>query len=330
MISRRFATIPSFAANCRNPVSKKSQKSEQLSDFLSPRYWPTWMAFGFIWLIAQLPFSMQMTVGRGLGLLSFRFARERRRICEINIALCFPTLSKVEQARLVRDTFISNGIGVMEVGLAWCRSPQSFKNRVSVSGLDTLEKASAQGKGVLLVCAHFTTLEFAGSLLSLHHPMDVTYRPHKNPLFETLMFRARQRLYGAVIERGDVRQALRSLKQGHTVWYAPDQDYGRKHSVFVKFFGVEAATITATSRCASFNDSAVVFFSHYRNADDSGYHLDFSEPLSDYPCGDENEDAQRINDIIETAIRKHPEQYLWLHKRFKTQAQGLSPYKNQL
>ena len=328
MIQRRFATITLFIAYHWQPVSKKSEKSDRLSDFLGPRYWPTWLAFGVIWLTAQLPFAAQMALGRGLGIISFHFAKARRRICETNIALCFPELDAQAQAQLVKQTFISNGIGVMEVGLAWCRSPHSFADRVKVNGLESLQNAAAQGKGVLLVCAHFTTLEFAGSLLSLFHPMDVTYRPHKNPLFETLMFRSRQRLYGAVIERGDVRQALRSLKQGHTVWYAPDQDYGRRHSVFVNFFGVEAATITATSRFASFNDSAVVFFSHYRNESDTGYQLDFSEPLQNYPCGNEEQDAQRINDIIESAIRKHPEQYLWLHKRFKTQAQGLSPYKS--
>lgn len=309
-------------------MSKKSLKSERLSDFLSPRYWPTWLGYGVIWLAAQLPFPAQMQIGKALGWLSFYLARERRHICETNIALCFPELSREQQARLVRETFTSNGIGVMEVGLAWCRKPQSFRKRVSVTGLENLQRAAADGKGVLLVCAHFTTLEFAGSLLSLFHEMDVTYRPHKNPLFESLMFRARQRWYGAVIERGDVRAALRSLQHGHTLWYAPDQDYGRKHSVFAKFFGVEAASITATSRFASFNDSSVIFFSHYRNADDSGYHLDFSPALENYPCGDETVDAQRINDVIETAIRKHPEQYLWLHKRFKTQPEGLlSPYK---
>ena len=312
-------------------MSKKSLKSERLSDFLSPRYWPTWLGFGVIWLAAQLPFPAQMQIGKALGWLSFHFARERRHICQTNIALCFPELTPGRQRQLVRDTFISNGIGVMEVGLAWCREPQSFRKRVRVSGLENLQRAAEGGKGVLLVCAHFTTLEFAGCLLSLFHKMDVTYRPHKNPLFETLMFRARQRWYGAVIERGDVRAALRCLQQGHTVWYAPDQDYGRKHSVFVKFFGVEAATITATSRFASFNASEVVFFSHYRNEDDSGYHLEFSPALEQYPCGDESIDAQRINDVIEQAIRKHPEQYLWLHKRFKTQPIGVtSPYKNNV
>lgn len=311
-------------------MSKKSSKSERLNDFLSPRFWPTWLGFGTIWLAAQLPFTMQMWIGKALGWLSFHLARERRHICQTNIALCFPELSREQQVRLVRDTFTSNGIGVMEVGLAWCRKPQSFRKRVTVTGLENLQRAAESGRGVLLVCAHFTTLEFAGSLLSLFHKMDVTYRPHKNPLFETLMYRARQRWYGAVIERGDVRSALRSLQQGHTLWYAPDQDYGRKHSVFAKFFGVEAATITATGRFATFNDSAVVFFSHYRNAGDSGYSLEFSPALVGYPSGDETVDAQRINDVIEQAIRKHPEQYLWLHKRFKTQAQGMTnPYKKK-
>jgi KDO2-lipid IV(A) lauroyltransferase len=312
------------------PVKAKSpDTTASLTDFLAPRYWLTWFGFGFIWLAAQLPFALQMQIGKGIGILSYHLARERRRICAINIGLCFPELDAAQQARLVRDTFISNGIGVMEVGMAWCRKPLSFRNRVTVSGLDRLEAASARGKGVLLVCAHFSTLEFAGSLLSLFHPMDVTYRGHKNQLFETLMTRSRQRLYRAVIERRDVRQALRSLKTGHTLWYAPDQDYGPKHSVFVKFFGVPAATITATTRFASLNNSAVVFFSHYRKADNSGYHLDLSEALSDYPTGDEAADASRINGIIEAAIRKHPEQYIWLHKRFKTQAAGksASPYR---
>jgi KDO2-lipid IV(A) lauroyltransferase len=310
-------------------VSKKSQKSDTLTPFLGPRYWPTWLGFACIWLLAQTPFFVQIRIGQALGWISYWLAHERRRICRININLCFPELSAPKRKKLVKDTFISNGIGIMEIGMAWCRRPQDFRDRVSVSGLDNLQEASEKGKGVLLVCAHFTTLEFAGSLLSLFHKMDVTYRPHKNALFETLMFRSRQRLYGEVIDRGDVRLALKRLKQGATVWYAPDQDYGAKHSVFVSFFGVKAATITATSRFASFNDSEVIFFSHYRSADNGRYHLDFSTPLADYPSGDERQDAARINQIIEEAVKEHPEQYLWLHKRFKTQPGGKedSPYR---
>ena len=212
-----------------------------------------------MWLLAHLPFRLQMRIGAIIGHCSFYLARERRRICEINIALCFPELSTAQQATLVRDTFVSTGIGVIEIGLAWCRNPHSFKDRVTVSGLEHLQHAQDKGKGTLLLCAHFSTLELAGTLLSLFHSMDITYRRHKNPLFERVMTASRKKHFEAVIERKNVRQALKRLKLGRTLWYAPDQDYGAKHSVYAKFFGVTAATITATSKFASFNN-----IYHYR------------------------------------------------------------------
>jgi len=156
----------------------------------------------------------------------------------------------------------------------------------------------------------------------------VTYRPNKNPLFQAAMFNGRIRHFRHVYDRKDVRGAMRSLKGGRILWYAPDQDYGARHSVFVPFFGVQAATITATARFAKVNDSAVLFYSHYRNDDNSGYHLDFAPALKDFPTGDAQADARTTNKLVEQAIRKQPDQYLWLHKRFKTQADGPSarPY----
>ncbi|MCB1671429.1 MAG: LpxL/LpxP family Kdo(2)-lipid IV(A) lauroyl/palmitoleoyl acyltransferase [Gammaproteobacteria bacterium] len=309
-------------------MSSTSSDRTPLSRFYAPRYWPTWLGLWTLWLLAHLPFPLQIQLGKAIGYLSYLFARERREICRINLQLCFPELSESERHGLLRRTFLSNGIGVMEAAMSWCRNPGDFRDRVTLSGLENLRQARAEGRGVLLVCAHFTTLEFAGALLSLFEKMDVTYRKHNNPLFEAVMSNSRKRFYPAVIERENVRDAYRSLQQGHILWYAPDQDYGLRHSVFVPFFGVQAATITATARFARINDSAVVFFSHYRLADNSGYHLEFSQPLEDYPSGDEEADAARINQIIEQAIRRHPEQYLWLHKRFKTQAAGkfASPY----
>jgi KDO2-lipid IV(A) lauroyltransferase len=254
-----------------------------------------------MWLAAHLPYPLQIHIGRGLGLLSYYFARSRRHICEVNLRLCFPELTEQEHKKLVRKTFRSNGIGLIEVAIAWFRDPEDYRSRTTVTGLENLEAAIAEGKGVLLLCAHFSSLEMGGFLFNLVGDMDVTYRPNKNLLFQAAMFNGRIRHFRHVYDRKDVRGAMRSLKAARILWYAPDQDYGAKHSVFVPFFGVQAATITATARFAKVNDSAVVFYSHYRNED---------------------------NDLVEQAIRKQPDQYLWLHKRFKTQAAGPSarPY----
>ncbi|NKB34583.1 MAG: LpxL/LpxP family Kdo(2)-lipid IV(A) lauroyl/palmitoleoyl acyltransferase [Pseudomonadales bacterium] len=305
-----------------------SPQYRSLRGYLSPRYWPTWIALGLMKLVAHLPFPVQMFAGKVLGIASYHIARQRRHICEVNLRLCFPELSDEERKKLVRKTFVSNGIGLIEIAIAWHREPEEYRNRVTTSGLENLEEALAKGKGVLLLCAHFTTIEFCAFLFSLSYKMDVTYRGNKNPLFDAAMWNGRVRHYPAVHDRKDIRGAMRSLKQGHILWYAPDQDYGAKHSVFVPFFGNQAATITATSRFAGFNDSAVVFYSHYRNKDNTGYHLNFSPALENYPTGDQEQDAITINEIVEEAIRKQPDQYLWLHKRFKTQAAGKSarPY----
>jgi len=303
-------------------VPEDSKKTTPLRQFIAPRYWPTWLALALMWSVAQLPFPVQIRIGQLLGLVTFNFARARRHVCEVNLRLCFPELGEEQRRQLVKKTFISNGIGLIEVAISWFRDPEDYRHRTTVSGMENLEAALAEGRGVLLLCAHFTTLEFGGFLLSLFQQMDVTYRPNKNPLFQAAMFRGRKRHYANVFDRKDVRGAMRSLKAGRILWYAPDQDYGAKYSVFVPFFGNQAATITATSRFAKVNNSAVVFFSHYRNEDNSGYHLAFSPALEAYPSGDDETDATAINRLIEAAIRKQPDQYLWLHKRFKTQAAG--------
>lgn len=275
-----------------------------------------------MWSAAQLPFSLQMRIGQGLGWLSYHLARQRRHICEVNLRLCFPELSEEEKQALVKKTFIANGMGLIEIAICWYRNVEDYRDRLTVTGLEHLDKARAKGRGVLLLCAHFSTLELGGCLTNLVCPMDVTYRPNKNPLFQAAMLKGRKRHFERVLEREDVRGAMRSLKQGRVLWYAPDQDYGARHSVFVPFFGNEAATITATSRFARFNNSAVLFYRHYRNADNSGYHLEFGPELENFPSDDDVADARRINTLVEEAIRKNPDQYLWLHKRFKTQAAG--------
>lgn len=288
----------------------------------APRHWHLWCAVGVAWVVAHLPLPAQFALGRALGALFYRFGHARRHVAETNLGLCFPLLDAVQRDDLVRAVFRSVGIGAVETAMAWFRDPARYRGRVDVEGLEHLVAASKAGHGVLLVGAHFTTLDFAGALLSLFADIDVVYRCNANPVVEWLMLHGRERMFGAVIERGDPRRMLERLDAGRTVWYAPDQDYGRKVSVFAPFFGVPAATITATARLARRNGSPVLFFSHFRNERTRRWRLEISPVIEGFPSGDDVADATRLNAIVERAIRRDPAQYLWLHRRFKTRPPG--------
>lgn len=291
----------------------------------SPRYWPTWLGCAVLWCIVRLPFVLQLATGRLLGLLVYVFAAERRRIARINLELCFPQLTAGERRRLVARHFSALGIAVIEIALGWWGSERRLRRLVRIDGLEFLQDALQQGKGVLLLSAHFTTLEIGGRLLSLYAPFHVLYRPHKNPVIDHLMTRARTRLYEKAIERGDLHAMLASLRQNHAVWYAPDQDFGADNSLFVPFFGVPAATLTATARLARVSGARVVPFFPSRLPGARGYQLTLYPALEDFPGESIESDTARAVQLIEARIRKHPEQYVWVHRRFKTRPPGSQP-----
>ena len=292
------------------------------TSFLHPRYWPTWGSIGLMRLSAWLPWRVKLAVGKTIGLLAWRFAKRRRHITETNLRLAFPELGETPRARLVRDTFVANGIGIVETATGWCRDPEHLRHRVTFKGEEHMRRAMAQGKGALIIGIHFSTLDLGGALHSLFFPADVVYRPHDNALFERFMTRARSRIFGKAINRYDLRGVVRRIKAGHAVWYSPDQDFGREASVFAPFFGVEAATIKLTAKIARMTDAPVMPLIFHRNPDDRTYTLEYLPALVNFPSGDEVADAARVNAVIEAAIRRHPEQYLWLHRRFKTRPRG--------
>ena len=221
----------------------------------------------------------------------------------------------------MRRVFTSTGIGAVETAIAWFGDIERYRGRVTLDGLEALTAAQQRGRGVMLIGAHFATLDLAGALLSQAVELDVIYRYNKNPVIERAMRHGRERRFNGVIERSDTRTVLTRLKEGRTVWYAADQDYGRKVSLFAPFFGVPAATITATARFARFNASPAVFISHFRNVQTRTWSLHLRE-IDAFPSGDDAEDARRINAVIECEIRRQPDQYLWLHRRFKTRPVG--------
>ncbi|GGY50569.1 lipid A biosynthesis lauroyltransferase [Bacterioplanes sanyensis] len=282
-----------------------------------PKHWPTWLGIGLLNLMTRLPFKTQLWVGRHIGLLLHRVGKQRRHIAEVNIQLCFPEKTQAERQALVRQIFIDNGIGLMETMMAWFRQPDYLLSRTDFHGFEQVTEQLQQGRGVMLLGAHYSMLDLAGALVSNVQPVNVSYRPQDNPVMNYVMERGRARLYDRCFTRKDIRGFIRTLKQGEVLWYAQDQDFGRKNSVFVDFFGMPAATITATSRIAKAGNAVVMPITYFRKQDNSGYDITVHAPLN-IPSGDDATDARMANAFLEQQLRQHPSQYLWLHKRFKT------------
>ncbi len=313
-------------ASPQKQESRAESRAESYADFWQPRYWTTWLGFSTAWLITRLPYRLQLHIGSVIGRIGYRLANRRRHIVDVNLSLCFPALSLIERDDLVRKVFQSSGISIVETANAWLRDPLDFRPLVSITGLHHLESAVNEGKGVILLGMHFSTLDLCGAVLSTYVEFDVMYRRNKNRLLDLIMKKGRQKNFPKAINRNDIRGILNSLKQGHAVWYGADQDYGRRHSVFAPFFGVPAASITATGRFAAMTQSRLILFTHFRNEGGS-YRIELSAPIEDFPTGDEVADAGFINQLVEQAVLKQPDQYWWLHRRFKTRPEGESrPY----
>lgn len=293
----------------------------QITQFLSPKYWPTWIGLGFLRVINLLPFKAQIRVGKWLGHLLYHLAKSRRHVAAVNIRLCFPELSEAEQKQLVKDVFINNGIGIIETAMAWWSDRESFRQRVSLEGREHLDQALAQGRGVILLGAHFSTLDLGGLLFSLFYPLHTMYRPHNNPVMEHVIERGRLRSISSLIDRSNFRAVFRALKRNEIVWYAPDQDFGPTNSVYAPFFGVPAATVTATARLAKISKAPIILLSHHRTST-GRYNLRLHPPVEDFPKTSEEESATRINAELEVGIRYEPSQYMWIHRRFKTHQRG--------
>ncbi|WP_339514217.1 lipid A biosynthesis lauroyl acyltransferase [Pseudomonas sp. RL_15y_Pfl2_60] len=293
-------------------------------EFLHPRFWPLWLGLGLLWLVVQLPYKVLLWLGRMLGVVMQVFAKERCEIITRNLQLCYPQMGNAERERLIRENFASTGIAFFEMAMSWWWSRARLAKLAKVEGIEHLQQAQAEGQGVILMALHFTTLEIGAALLGQQHTIDGMYREHDNPLFDYIQRRGRERhnLDATAIEREDVRAMLKVLRAGRAIWYAPDQDYGRKQSIFVPLFGVQAATVTATTKFARLGRARVLPFTQERLADGSGYRLVIHPPLSDFPGESEEADCLRINQWVEQAVNACPEQYLWAHRRFKTRPVG--------
>ena len=290
---------------------------------LAPRHWPAWLGVGAIWLIARLPSRALVWLGRRLGALVARTPSARRRIARTNIDLCFPARDAAARAALVDANLRDIGMMLVEFALGWMGSDRRIADLPTrIEGLEHLEAARAQGRGVLLVGGHFSHLELCARLVSQRIRIAGMYRKMDSAVFEWVVLRARLHYAAAMFDKDDIRGTVKYLRSGGTLWYAPDQDMRSKDTVFVPFFGVPAATITATHHLARLSGAVVIPFFHRRLEDGRSYALRLGAPLEAFPGADVLADTARVNDCIEQMVREAPEQYLWVHKRFKTRPPG--------
>ena len=282
---------------------------------------PTLLGLGILRLASLLPRRSQIILGKLLGISLYAFAGKRRHIAKVNIELCFPKINKSARKKLLIDTFIDNGIGIIETSMAWWADRESFRDISVLEGQNYLNDALDKGRGVILLGAHFSTLDLGGLLFSLHYPLNTMYRPHNNPVMEEVIRKGRLRSIKSLIDRSDFRSVIRALKRNEIVWYAPDQDFGPTNSVYAPFFGVPAATVTATARLAKLSKAPILMLSHHRTSTDT-YILRIHPPIANFPLDSDVESATRINQEIEKGIKLVPSQYMWIHRRFKTHPNG--------
>ncbi|HBO23600.1 MAG TPA: lipid A biosynthesis lauroyl acyltransferase [Providencia sp.] len=291
--------------------------------FLHPRYWLTWFGTGVLYVLVLLPYPVIYWIGTRLGRLSKHFLKKRALIANRNLQLCFPDMSEEERRQMVDKNFESVGMGVFETGMAWFWPDWRARRWCKIDGLQNMKEAQKTGRGIIVVGIHFLTLELGGRMFGMHNPGNGVYRPNDNPVYDWLQTRGRRRSNDVMIDRKDPKSMVRILRQGKILWYAPDHDYGPRNSVFVPFFAVkDTATTTGTSILVRMANPLMIPFTLRRMPAGKGYELLIQPAVDGFPKDDEVATAAMMNKLIEKEILRAPEQYMWLHRRFKTRPEG--------
>ncbi len=279
-------------------------------NFYQPKFIPTWLLIGFMKLGTKLPFSAQVFLGTGIGRLLYPLLSRFRKIAFINIARCFPDKSSIEVESLVKQNFEAIGISLFETANAYFGKSEKIQKLITIHNEYHLTDALNKKQGVIILAAHFMPLMLGSRALLLKHKVANIYRPQNNALFDEAMRKGFVNNGATMIKTKDTRTMMKTIKSGLPIWYAPDQD----------FFDIQTATIAATARLAKTPNTVVIPYFFIRT--DKGYTMSFDAPLTDYPSSDVVDNATRTNQILHDQILKAPEQYLWIHKRFKTRPNG--------
>ena len=276
--------------------------------------------------MSLLPYRFELSIGRLLGRLLFLVSGSRQKIIDINLAHCFPEKSIDERNRIKLECYKNMGISLIEMAMCWWWSTDKLKSLVEIEGREHLDAVLASGRGAILLTGHYTSLEIGGRLLALFIPLQGMYRTQRNEMFDSYLYTRRHSYLVNIVSRKETRQLIKGIKNKVPTWYAPDQDFRRERNVFAPFMGIATATITASSRLAQSSGAAMLPYYPERKKDGRGYILRIDPPLEDFPSADEFKDASTINKSIEKYVREFPENYMWIHQRFKTRPPGEAPF----
>ena len=278
---------------------------------------------GVLWLLHWLPLPLLRALGYGVGQLLFLVARSRRHVALTNLRLCFPELTEPARRALVRRHFVAFARAFLDRPLFWWASESRLRRVIRFSGSEWL--VSPAGQPTILLAPHFVGLDAGGMMMTMSTPLVSVYSNQKNPVFNAVLLAGRQRFNAPVLlsRQDGMRKAVRALKDGLPFYYLPDMDFGAQDSLFVPFFGVPAATVPGVSRLARLTGARVVPCLTRMTA--CGYEVNLLPPWDNFPTDDVDADTRRMNAFIEAQVREMPEQYFWVHKRFKTRPVGAAP-----
>jgi len=279
-------------------------------------------AIALVWLLHFLPLALLAPIGRGVGFLLYLLGRERREVALTNLRLCFPEWSVTERRRVARAHFQAFGRGVLEHGILWWSSKERIQRLVRIEGIEHWQAVA--GRPVIWLAPHFIGLDMGGARIITEWRGVSVYSQQKDAAFDRVLLHGRTRFVTPVLfsRQDGIRPIVRAMRKGLPFYYLPDMDFGERDSIFVPFFGVQAATITGLSRLAKLAGAVVVPVVTRQLPGAGGYVLTFYPAWQGFPGADVAEDTRRMNAFIEERVREMPEQYYWLHKRFKTRPPG--------
>ncbi len=293
---------------------------------LAPRNWGGWFLVAILWLMGKLPVRVGLWISRPLGWLLYRTMGRRRAVAQRNLERCFPEWTPQQVEALLRNNFRALARTVFEIAWCWGMSARRFKQLSRVEGLENLLDAEEAGKGVLLITAHMTCMEVGGRMSCEQAPTTGVYRPLNNAVLEWYQNRGRLAYAHGMISKRDMRSIIRYLRKGGVLWYAPDQDFGPDRSVFAPFFGIQTATLEATHKLLRMTGCALVPMFPEFEEETGRYVMRVLPAVDGLPSDDAVTDLARINAAMEAHVRRLPEQYWWIHRRFKTRPEGEAPF----